>query len=95
MFKDQGRHGEFEPGNAHYSTPSFFDQLFLIRAYWNPKSKQGPGLGGLASRGGPDIKVHSERIPTHCLQSHVEIVSRKSFLSVADRKQFVTLWKQN
>ena len=26
--------GEFEPGKAHYSTPIFFDQLFLIRAYW-------------------------------------------------------------
>ena len=33
--------------------PNIFDQLFLIRAYWNPKSRQGPGLGGLASRGGP------------------------------------------
>ena len=29
----QGRHGEFEPGKGQYSTPSFFDQLFLIRAY--------------------------------------------------------------
>ena len=29
----QGRHGEFEPGKAQYSTPNFFDQLFLIRAY--------------------------------------------------------------
>ena len=33
--------------------PKFFARLFLIRAYWNPKSRQGPGLGGLASRGGP------------------------------------------
>ena len=32
--------------------PNFFDQLFLIRTYWNPKSRQGPSLGGLASRGG-------------------------------------------
>ena len=24
------------------STPKFFDLLFLIRAYWNPKSRQGP-----------------------------------------------------
>ena len=31
--------------------------LFLIRVYWNPKSRQGPGLGGLASRGGPDIML--------------------------------------
>ena len=34
----QGHHGEFEPSNAQYSTPNVFDQLFLIRAYWNPKS---------------------------------------------------------
>ena len=27
---------------AQYSTPNFFDRLFLIRAYWNPKSRQGP-----------------------------------------------------
>ena len=38
----QGRHGKFEPGKAQYSTPIFFDQLFLIRAYWNPKYTQGP-----------------------------------------------------
>ena len=43
----QGRHGEFEPGKAQYSTPIFFDRLFLIRAYENPKFGQGPGLGGL------------------------------------------------
>ena len=29
----------------------FFDQLFLIRVYWNPKFSQGPGLGCLASFG--------------------------------------------
>ena len=50
---DKGRHGEFESGKAQYYTPNFFDRLFLIRAYWNPKSRQGPGLGGLASRGAP------------------------------------------
>ena len=55
----QGRHGEFEPGKAQYSTPNIFDRLFLIRVYWNPKSRQGPGLGGLASRGGPDIYLLS------------------------------------
>ena len=49
----QGRQGEYEPGKAQYSTPNIFDQLFLIRAYWNPKSRQGPGLGGFASRSGP------------------------------------------
>ena len=31
----QGRHGEIEPGKVQYSTPKFFDRLFLIRAYWN------------------------------------------------------------
>ena len=43
----QGRHGEFEPGKAQYSTPIFFDQLFFIRVYWNSKSRQGLGLGAL------------------------------------------------
>ena len=38
----QERHGEFEPGKAQF----FFDRLFFIRAYWKPKSRQGPGLGG-------------------------------------------------
>ena len=28
----QGRHREFEPGKAQYSTPNFLDLLFLIRA---------------------------------------------------------------
>ena len=40
----QGHLGEFEPGKVQYSTPKFVDQLFLIRAYWNPKSRQGPNL---------------------------------------------------
>ena len=38
----QWRHSKFEPDKAQYSTPNFFDRLFLIRAYWNPKSRQGP-----------------------------------------------------
>ena len=37
--------------------PNFFDQLFLIRAYWNPKFRQGPGIGGLSNRGGPAITL--------------------------------------
>ena len=46
----QGLHGKFEPSKAQYSTPNFFDQLFLIRVYWNPKSRQGPGpLGALSA----------------------------------------------
>jgi hypothetical protein len=31
--QDQGRHVEFEPGKVQYTTPKFFDQLFLKRAY--------------------------------------------------------------
>ena len=45
---------EFEPHKAQYSTPNLFDWLFIIRAYWNPESRQGPGLGGFASHGGPE-----------------------------------------
>ena len=56
MFTFQGRHGKFEPSKAQYSTPNFFDRLFLIRAYWNPKFRQGPGLGGLASHGAPAFR---------------------------------------
>ena len=54
-----GRHGEFEPGKVQYSTPNFFDRLVLIRAYWNPKSRQGPVLGCL---GGPVTIDQSKRI---------------------------------
>ena len=39
---------------AQYSTPNLYDRLILIRAYWNPKSRQGPGLGGLVSHGAPE-----------------------------------------
>ena len=50
---------EFEPGKAQYSTPKF-----LILGYWNPKSRQGPGLGGLSCRGGPEFirKLNIDRI---------------------------------
>ena len=43
----QGRHGKFEPGKAQYSTQIFFDRLFLIRVYWNQKSRQDRGFGVL------------------------------------------------
>ena len=54
---NQGRHGEFEPGKAQYSTPNSFDRLFLIRAYWNSTETQNLGkaqaLGAfLVGRGG-------------------------------------------
>ena len=38
-YVSQEQHSEFEPGKAQYSTPNLFDRLFLIRAYWNPKSR--------------------------------------------------------
>ena len=50
LLGNQGRHGEFEPGKAQYFTLNVFDRLFLIRAYCNPKFRQGPGLRGLTSR---------------------------------------------
>ena len=45
---------------GQYSTPKFFDQLFLIRVYWNPKSKQGPDLACLPCRSGPGISGHKK-----------------------------------
>ena len=33
IVQSQGRHNEFDPGKAQYSTPNFFDLLFLIRSY--------------------------------------------------------------
>ena len=68
----QGRHGEFEPDKALYSTPNFFDWLFLIRAYWNPKSRQGPGLGGLASRGSP-VRAYCTSPNAKCLNPRSNI----------------------
>ena len=41
LLGNQGRHGEFEPGKAQYFTLNVFDRLFLIRAYCNPKFRQG------------------------------------------------------
>ena len=37
--------------------PIFFDRLFLIRAYWNPKSRQGPNLACLPCRGVAALKM--------------------------------------
>ena len=51
----QVRHSKFEPDKAQYSTPNFFDWLFLMRVCSNPKFRQGPGLGGLSSRGDPGM----------------------------------------
>ena len=45
----QGRHGEFEPDKALYSTPKFFDRLFLMRAYWNPKFRKARALEALVA----------------------------------------------
>ena len=60
-------YSEFESDKAQYSSP-FFYWLFLIGGYWNPKSRQGPGLAGLASRGAPvhnrDSSLHDLYEPT-------------------------------
>ena len=50
----QWRKGKLEPGKVQYSTTKFFDKLFLIRAYWKQKSRQGPILGCLGCWGGPN-----------------------------------------
>ena len=68
----QGRHGEFKPGKVQYSTPKFFDQLFLIRAYWNPKSREGPNLPWLPCRGGP---VWHDLLATRALPANWRIQS--------------------
>ena len=34
----QGHHGIFEPGKAQYSTPNFFDQLFLLKLMFSKKA---------------------------------------------------------
>ena len=47
----EGSHDKIEPSKVQYSTPNYFDQLFFIIVYWNPKSKQGPNLACLACRG--------------------------------------------
>ena len=69
--RGEGRHSEFESGKAQYSTPNFFDRLFLISAYCNPKSRQGPGLGGLASRGAPVFQ-----------QNNLEKVGQKKYVQL-------------
>ena len=46
--------GQFDQGMAQYSTPNFFDQLFLIGTYCNPNSKKRLDLEGLAGRGNPE-----------------------------------------
>ena len=43
---------------TQYSTLNFFDQSFIIKGYSNPKSRQGPGLGALASRVAP-VMIYS------------------------------------
>ena len=55
LLADQGCHSDFEPSKVQYSTSNFFDQLFLIRVYWNPKSRQGPILGSLGCCDGTEL----------------------------------------
>ena len=69
----QGRHGEFELDKAQYSTPNFFDRFFLIRAYWNPKSREEPALGDLASHGASWARsTKNEKKPQRKYVGHVE-----------------------
>ena len=75
----QRRHGEFEPGKAQYSTPNCFDQLFLIRVYWSPTSRQGPGLGGLASHGGlAIIKGFVNTLKIFCWKNQMGRIFKRS-----------------
>ena len=43
----QGRHGEFKPDKAQYSTPNFFDRLFFIKVYWTQNLGKVQALGAL------------------------------------------------
>jgi len=49
----------------------FFDRLFLIRTYWNPKSGQGPNLANLACRGGPDVSIRISDCEKNYQQRHL------------------------
>ena len=53
MNTNQGRHGEFEPDKAHSTVVGIICPPGWDRVNCNPKFRQGPGLGGLSSRGGP------------------------------------------
>ena len=78
---NQGRHGEFELGKVQYSTPNFFDRLFLIRAYFKPKSRQGPNLACLPCRGGPNNRW-SPIIVRGLHQSHL-VVGKCPFAQIS------------
>ena len=65
----QGRHGEFEPGKVQYSTPNFFDRLFLIRAYWNPNLGKAQALGALPAV----APLHLEHCVHNCNQPNDEM----------------------
>ena len=41
----QGRHGEFQPGKARYSTPNFFDRLLARPRTWGPSQPWRPWDG--------------------------------------------------
>ena len=61
----QGLHGEFEPDKAHSTEVGEICPPCLDRVNCNPKCRQGPGLGGLSSRGAHsanfDEKVHKPK----------------------------------
>ena len=45
----QGRHGEFEPGKAQYSTPNFFDRFFLYEHIETQNLGKAQAFGALPS----------------------------------------------
>ena len=45
----QARHGEFEPGKAQYSTPNFFDRLFLKERIETQNLDKAQALGALVA----------------------------------------------
>ena len=90
---DQGRHGEFEPGKAQYSTPNLFDQLFLIREYWNPKSRQGPGLGAQFRKQTTNYKkieiTYQKKLLTNC-SHNLMFLQRKKIRMI--RLYYMYIW---
>ena len=55
IFTVQGRHGEFELGKAQYSTPIFLTCSFFQEHIETQNLGKAQGLGGLTSRGSPEI----------------------------------------
>ena len=60
----QGRHDQFLAGKAATWWPHERRRAAdAAAAFYSAKSRQGLGLGGLASRGGPDMYLGAKEIP--------------------------------